>query len=169
MEPVIPTSVLSLFRSAGWSPSRVVPTKAPREHPAHPVLRAFAGLRVGRVGPGETCASSDIDFKPLVQEPEDHLIDEWGHLLRTNLIGVGEVHNGHGDLWAASDGRFFGRSLIHDAFYFEGGSFGEAAERLLLGRRARPLIHPSQDSVMMYGETYTRDHPDIYDFETTIS
>lgn len=37
-------------------------------------------------------------------------------------------------------------------------------EGLLCGLRARPLIHPKQKSVMAYGDVYTRDHPDIYDF-----
>lgn len=166
MEPEIPESVLALFEAAGWTPGRAVPSEVPRDHPAHQVLRAFSGLRVGATGPGESCAKGDIEFMPLLMEPNDNVIHEWESLLGTTLVGVGEVHNAHGELWAASDGRYFGRSLIHDAFYFEGDSFGEAAERLLLGRKARPLIHPSQDSVMLYGETYTPDHPDVYGFRT---
>ncbi len=52
-------------------------------------------------------------------------------------------------------GRFFGLGLIHDAFYFEGASFGAAMERLLLGRRSRPTLRPEQASVILYGDTYT--------------
>lgn len=160
--PRIPESVVAIFEQAGWTTDRSVPNDIPTTHPAHGVLRAFSGLRVGRTGAGETCAKSDIDFQFLT-EPGDDEIWEWAKLLKTTLVGVGEVHHGHSELWVASDGRCFGRGLIHDAFYFEGESFGLAAERLLLGRgRSRPLIHPRQDSVMHYGETHTRDHPDLY-------
>ena len=162
LELIPPKSVAQLFAAAGWSAGRSVAVDAAPEHPAFGVLRQFSGLRVGTAGTGETCASSDIAFRKLAIEPDDTEIADWCRLLGTTLIGIGDVHNTHGELWLASDGRFFGRSLIHDAFYFEGATFGEAMERLLLGRRSRPLIHPSQDSVTLYGDEYTRDHPEIY-------
>ena len=162
LELIPPKSVAQLFSAAGWSAGRSVAVDVAPEHPAFGVLRQFSGLRVGTAGTGETCASSDIAFRKLAIEPDDTEIADWCRLLGTTLIGIGDVHNAHGELWLASDGRFFGRSLIHDAFYFEGATFGEAMERLLLGRRSRPLIHPSQDSVTLYGDEYTRDHPEIY-------
>ena len=152
-----------LLQDAGWFPARRVSTLAPKDHPAEPILAALSGLRVGQTGRGETCARSDIAFFPLEHEPDDG-IHEWSRLLGTVLVGLGEVHNAHGELWMASDGRCFGRSLVHKAFYFEGEDFADAIEGLLLGRRARPLIHPDEESVTLYGDRYTRAHPDIYDF-----
>lgn len=153
-----------LLQDAGWFPARRVSTVAPKDHPAEPILAALSGLRVGRAGRGETCASSDIAFFLLDLEPDDDDIHAWSRLLGTALVGLGEVQNAHGELWMASDGRCFGRSLVHKAFYFEGEDFAEAIERLTKGRRARPLIHPDEESVTLYGDRYTRDHPDVYDF-----
>lgn len=153
-----------LLRDAGWFPARTVSTRAPEGHPAEPILAALSGLRVGQTGTGETCARSDIAFFLLALEPDDEAIHEWARLLGTVLVGIGEVHNAHGELWIASDGRCFGRSLVHKAFYFEGADIAEAIDGLVRGRRARPLIHPDEESVTLYGDRYTRDHPDIYDF-----
>lgn len=152
------------LEDAGWFPARWVATLAPKDHPAEPILAALSGLRVGQTGPGESCARSDIAFFLLDPEPDDDDLHEWSRLLGTVLVGLGEVHNGHGELWIASDGRCFGRSLVHRAFYFEGHDFAEAIEGLLLGRRARPMLRPDQESVTLYGDRYTRDHPDLYDF-----
>lgn len=153
-----------LLQDAGWFPGRRVSTLAPKDHPAEPILAALSGLRVGQIGPGESCARSDIAFFLLELEPDDRDIHEWARLLGAVLVGVGELHNSHGELWIASDGRCFGRSLVHKAFYFEGADIAEAMEGLLRGRRARPLIHPDEESVTLYGDRYTREHPDIYDF-----
>jgi hypothetical protein len=37
-------------------------------------------------------------------------------------------------------------------------------ERLLLGRRSQPMLRPDQQSVVMYGEEFTADHPGVYRF-----
>jgi hypothetical protein len=160
----LPASVRSSFYLAGWRPGRLVETEAPRGHPAHAVLSAFSGLRVGKDGAGRTCAAGSIAFGPLDAGQRDETIDDWERLLRVTLVGIGDLSDGHGELWIASDHRCFGRSLIHDAFYFEGADFGGAVENILLGHRARPLIHPSQQEVTLYGEIYTRNHPETYDF-----
>lgn len=163
-EAQLSVEVRQLLLDAGWFPGRRVATLAPAGHPAAPILAALSGLRVGRVGHGETCARGDIAFMWLDRAPDDGDIRQWSRLLGTVLVGIGEVHASHGDLWIASDGRCFGRSLVHQAFTFEGRDYAEAIERVLLGRRARPLIHPEQQSVTLYGDRYTRDHPDVYDF-----
>ena len=162
LELIPPQSVSPLFLSAGWHTGRSVAVSVAKEHPAHALLSQFSGLCVGNTGSGETCASNDIAFRPLTLEPDDTQISDWCGLLNTTLIGVGDVHHAHGELWLASDGRYFGRSLIHNAFYFEGATFADAMERLLLGRKSSPLIHPSQDSVTLYGDEYSRGHPDVY-------
>jgi hypothetical protein len=35
-------------------------------------------------------------------------------------------------------------------------------EGLLLGRRARPMLRPDQETVDLYGETFTANHPSVY-------
>jgi SUKH-3 immunity protein len=158
----LPASIRGSFLAAGWRPGRrvAVSPAVKTDHPACAILAEFDGLRVGQVGlGGEECGTSDVAFQLLW--PDD-TIRVWGQLLATQLIGVAEVHHAHEELFVDDHCRFFGASLIHDAFYFHGASFGEAMERLLLGRRAQPMLRPDQDRVTLYGEVFTADHPTIY-------
>lgn len=157
-----PSSVCSLFKRAGWSPNRRVPVSArvPSNHPAHAILCSFAGLRVGASGPGLECAASDIAF--CDEDSENAVESRWGPYLGSRLICVGNQHNEHGELFIDSLGRVFGASLIHEAFWFEGEDVWAGVENVLLGRRSRPLIHPSQDAVTLYGERYVRGDPRIF-------
>ena len=163
----IPESVRPLFDAAGWKPGRAVPVdgRVPGLHPAHDILRELGGLRVGRSGRGIECACSDLRFR-FVEDEDDGILSSWTGLLRSELVAVAEVHNSHGLLILDSAGRCFGGSLIHDAFYFEGHSFGEAVERLLIGRKARPMLRPGQDRVSLYGETFAQGHPAIFDYRS---
>ena len=153
-----------MFVAAGWSPTRrvAVPRQVLVGHPAYDVLAEFGGLRVGHVGSGEECASSDVSFH---QVPEGNsLVQAWSRLLQTQLEGVAEVHNAHGELYMDSTGRVFEVSLIDDAFCFVGSSFTEAIERLLLGRRCRPVLKPGERRTSIYGETIVSDDPRVYRF-----
>jgi hypothetical protein len=89
----------------------------------------------------------------------------WAALLRTELIGIAEVHNGHGALYVDRVGRCYEASLIHDAFAFEGESFNEAIERMLLGRRSRPMIRPDQEAIRWYGDEIRADDPRVYKWQ----
>lgn len=159
----LPESVLSRFVAAGWFPGRQVGVSpnVPVGHPAAAILAAFGGLSVtpDRAA-GEECAPNDLEFRELW--PDESITEVWSGLLGTRLVGVADVHHGHGELYVATDGRCFGRSCVHDAFYFEGVSLAEAAERALFGRRSRPLLRPDQPSVSLYGEEFTADSPDLY-------
>ena len=159
----IPDSVRDLFLVAGWHPSRCVAVDqaVSSDHPAAEVLAEFGGLHVGSTGRGLECARSDINFVRLDDETIADAIP-WQKLLETTLIGIAECHLMHEALLIAESGRCFGLSYIHDAFYFEGESFGEAVEGLLLGRHARPMLRPNQPSVMLYGETFAAGHPSLY-------
>lgn len=169
LEP--PESVYSLFTKAGWYPGRLVavPLTVPPDHPAALVLAQFGGLRVGRCGRGEECAASDLAFQLLWPEPDGSIIHKWSELLGTLLVGAATVHHGHGELYVDAFGRYFGRSCIHDAFYFEGASFPEAMEGLLLGRRSRPMLRPDQHSVTLYGICYTAESPNVYDYTLQVA
>lgn len=154
--------VRPLFVAAGWHPGRRVPVSStvPLDHPAAEILAEFGGLTVEPAGESEECGPGNIAFQELW--PDESILREWADLLGTRLVGVAEIHHGHGELYAAADGRVFGRSCIHDAFWLEGGSFSEAVERSLLGRRSRPLLRPDQSSVTLYGVRFTADSPEVY-------
>jgi hypothetical protein len=160
----VPASVRPLFVAAGWRSGRTVAlSPAPRaDHPAAAILAEFGGLTVGQTGAGEECARSDITFRQL--PPDDLILDVWGKLLRTQLIGVADVHHAHAELYMDSAGRCFVASIVDDGFYFEGASFSEAIERLLLGRRSRPMLRPFQDTIGHYGEEIRADDPRVYKY-----
>lgn len=161
----IPAGVRPLFVAAGWKSGRRIRVdgRVPQLHPAYGVLQEVGGLHVGRseVG-GIECARSDLEFGFC--EADRGILSTWSELLRSRLIEVAEVHNRHGWLIVDEAGRCFGASIIHDAFYFEGQTFGEAAERLLLGRKARPMLRPDQNQVDLYRVTFPRGHPAIFDY-----
>jgi SUKH-3 immunity protein of toxin-antitoxin system len=163
----IPVSVRPLFVAAGWQPERRVRVdgRVPKLHPAYDILQEAGGLRVGRseLG-GIECARSDLAF--CFCEVHHDILSTWSELLRSRLVGVAEVHNRHGWLLLEEAGRCFGASQIHDAFYFEGQTFGEAMERSLLGRKARPMLRPDQYQVDLYGATFARGHPAIFDYRS---
>jgi hypothetical protein len=119
----------------------------------------MGGLHVGQAGHGIECASSDLIFQFCNVAPD--IVSTWSELLGSNLIEIAEVHNRHGLLLMDEAGRCFGASLIHDAFYFEGHNFGDALKRLLLGRKARPMLRPDQHQVDLYGETFAREPRDL--------
>jgi len=162
----IPTELLPFFEAAGWYASRRVQlpdalrSTTPAGHPAREILESLWGLHVGTSGSGIECATSDLDFLWLAEDAE--FAEPWQVLLGTRLIEVAEVQHGHGTLYAATDGRCFGRSMFDDAFYFEGPSFGAALDGLLRGRRARPMLRLDQDVVWLYGIPFTRSSPELY-------
>ena len=160
----VPESVRPVFEAAGWHPGRRVglPPDVPAGHPGVAILAALGGLTVARPedAEGEECALDDLAFGPLF--PDGSILVGWAGLLNTQLVGVADIHHGHGEWYAASDGRVFGRSCIHDAFWLAGLSFAEAAERSLFGRRVRPLLRPGQSFVTLYGTRLSADSPAVY-------
>lgn len=121
------------------------------EHPSRVLLLKYWGRRCG-----------SIDFKLLDRCFYPKEVLEWESLLQTTLVGVGKVDHGHGEFYVASDGRCFGLSCVHDAFYFYGDSFKKYRLMMLLGKRARPMLRPEQPSVTLYGIAYTRESPETY-------
>ncbi|MEI7366681.1 SUKH-3 domain-containing protein [Pectobacterium sp. 1950-15] len=160
----IPESVFPLFQAAGWPDvaPQSVPPFVPESHPAFAILHAFGGLTVGQCGAGEECASGDIIFGCNEDVQEDETLLEWQGILNTTLILIGETHHSHGALLMDSEGVCYGMSFIHEAFWFEGAAFGTAIERILLGRRGKPMLRPDEASLSVYGETITADHPNVY-------
>jgi len=171
----LPISVRPLFVAAGWHPGRTI-SRAPgvrpqcsrfadllkSDHPAVAILAEFGGLHVGQSGTGEECATSDVAFRHL--HPGEFVLDVWGKLLATELVGIAEVQNRHAELYVDRSGRCFCYSNVDDGFRFEGSSFGEAIERMLLGRCSRPMLRPEQRTVWHYGEEISADDPRVYKY-----
>jgi hypothetical protein len=160
----LPESVLPYFVAAGWHPGRRVPVSSavPIEHPAAEILAEFGGLKLEPPAEGEECGRDALTFRELF--PDESIVRVWADLLGTTLVGIADLCHGHGELYAAADGRCFGRSNMHDAFWFKGDSFSEAVERSLLGRRSRPLLRPDQASVRLYGIRFTAERPEVYSY-----
>lgn len=164
----LPPSVLHFFEAAGWTDGGRRPPpgfSGPASHPAVAVLGELNGLTVGECGPGDECARSDIAFG-FDPEHQDHpAVLQWQEILGAALVNIAEVHHAHGVLLMDAGGACYGLSLVHDAFSLSGHTFGEAVQRLLLGRRARPMLRPGQASVHLYGEVFMAGHPGIYRHE----
>ena len=90
-------------------------------HPAAEILAEFGALDRRAARGGQECGPNDITFWELW--PDESILQVWADLLGTRLVGIADLHHGHGELYAADDGRLFGRSCVHDAFWLEGGSF----------------------------------------------
>ena len=164
IEIVVPPSVAEQFTAAKRTTAVVSPDEVvvPAWHPAQVVLARFGGLRVGACGTGEECASSDIDFGFEVDDQALNEVTEWQRLLSTVLVNIGEFHHRHGAFFMDAAGACYGMSLVHDAFWFIAPTFGEAVERLLLGRQSRPMLRPDQAFVTMFGQRMTPAHADVY-------
>ena len=162
----IPESVLPLFRAAGWpNTEQEVPQVTPLHHPATAILREFHGLTVGKCVAGEECATGDIAFGNDIDYEQDNQILEWQKLLSTELVNIAEFCHAHGALFIDTSGACYGMSLVHDAFWFLGASFGTAAECILLGRKGQPMLRPSQTSITLFGERIEENHPSVHKYK----
>lgn len=165
---MVPSELDDALRKAGWTPERSDPEMAERmsrhdvaaSHPAFKVLTEFGALALGDVHEGEQCSTSNIFFDLLVDD--DPNAKAWANLLETQLVGFAWTDNNHGQLYMAEDGRVFGNSVVHDAFYFLGIDLREALLRLLCGRRAMPMLRPDQASITLYGDTFVEGDAALY-------
>jgi hypothetical protein len=141
----LPVALKPLFIEAGWTP-RLEAESKPNDHPATQLLAQFSGLSVGTSGDGVECATSLVLFRASDEQTDTQV----------------KVDDGHAELYIDSDGRFFGRSHIHEAFFLVGESFATAMKALLLGYRCRPMLRPGQKLVTLYGNDFDRDSPALY-------
>jgi len=156
------------FEAAGWFTGRDVDPVYPvsPKHPAHAILRAFTGLKVGGTGPGEECARDGVFFgshwfdgidKRQI-EPE---ISDWQGLLKTEFVCLGDSADEHGEFWLDGKGRLFYNCLVAPIITYQGASFTEGMERLLRGRKCRPMLLPWQRQLTIWGECLTADDPRV--------
>lgn len=116
----VPESVRPLFFDAGWYPGRrvMVSPDVPADHPAADILAALSGLTVSRPrdAEGEECGLDDLAFRELC--PDSSILDGWATLVGTRLVGIADIHYGHGEWYVAADGRVFGRSCVKRQLFF---------------------------------------------------
>ena len=146
-----------------WHPNRSVdvPESVPATHPAHTILRSFGGLSLfshDEEFPDDPIA--EIDFGIL--SPDDKTAATWSRLLGSNVIGIGHVHNQHEKIYSDADGKIYGRSLVHDAFYLRGHSLSAFLYNLLTQTRAKPMLRPDQHSVRLYGITFDSQSDELH-------
>jgi hypothetical protein len=127
------------------------PDWVPLDHPARAILERKEGKHRGR-----------IIFKLLNREDYSQNIPVWESVLESRLVGIGEVDHGHEQLFIASDGRCFGESAVHDAFYYHAASLLRFQFMQLFRMRSRPMLRPDQECVALYGSTFTRKSPEVY-------
>ena len=156
---LVPDDLVSKFERSGWHHGRqvAVDSGVPVDHPAHAVLAEFSGLRLMHFhGDYEVC---EVDFQ-FVADKDDYP-RLWEAALGTELVGIAEHHNAHGELWMSDRGHVFGNSMIHHAFWYIGSTFHEAIENLMAGRRGRPMLLDSEASATHFGREYTRSDPEV--------
>ncbi|MDR6451357.1 SUKH-3 domain-containing protein [Variovorax paradoxus] len=160
--PEVPADLQAFFLAAGWYPGRVVPVPegVPGGHPAAGILAGFLGLKVFNPGAGEECPTSDIDF--MAQPFEDSSHELYEATVGEHLVTVAEVGQGYSLLLIDGKGRWFGASLVHDAFWLCGESMTDALRTLLQGRRVRPVLLHGQASTSLYGIDHDASHPAVY-------
>lgn len=165
---MIPEEARGAFESAGWSAGREVPVpeallaKTGAGHPGVEILKALSGLHVETFEADGTPAFLDFEFRWIDDEPLRDDVASWEQALGMPLVGIADFSHGYERLYVGSDGRCFGLSHIHDAFYFEGASFEGALARLWRDERALPMLRADQASVWLYGIEYTRESPEVY-------
>jgi len=147
---VVPESMRTPFRKAGWFEGRKVAVDAavPTGHPATAILAELGGLAL--LDPAPNICS--IAFQYVAEGAA--FVAEWEAALGTTMAGIAEEDDGHAELYLTQEGRVVGCSLIHPACFLVGRSFGEAVEAIGRGERASPMLLPEQDEVTLYGITY---------------
>jgi SUKH-3 immunity protein len=156
---LVPDSLACKFQESGWYPDRQVEVdgRVPADHPARAVLSEFGGLRLMRFyGDYEVC---EIEFRYLADK--DDFPRRWEAVLGTELVGIAEHHNAHGELWMSSQGHLFGNGMVAPAFWHVGSTFQESIENLMAGHPGRPMLLDTQASVRHFGREYTRNDPEV--------
>lgn len=135
---MVTESCRTLFGSADWSPGRRIEVEYDRLDSlgsfalADAVLREFAGLRVGKVGPGRDCAVSDIEFDSRPSIDHRYAVAEL-EPAGADLFPIGEAMNGYTELFIDTAGRVFAYGVPCGSLSCVSDSFLDAVERLLLG------------------------------------
>ena len=132
-------------------PTSRLPDWVPDDHPAQEILARYDGKTRG-----------SIEFGLINPDDMHEEVATWQTLLGTRLIGLGLEDHGHAQLYVASDGRCFGSSEVHDAFFFHADSLKKFLRGQLLQKRSRPMLRPNQPSVDLYGIEFFPGHPEVY-------
>ena len=159
------TIVLSSFSRAGWTPARAVPipSNVDPSHPGAEVLASCSGLTVLPSGLGTEAPVMDIRFTNSLDYDPDAA--EWEKFLNTQLVVIAEVDQERGVLLVSNDDRYFVLDNC-GGFGFAGANFQVAIDVLLLGKRLKPLLRPTESSTRAYGDELLRGDARTYEYES---
>ena len=154
----VPLSVHPLFTAAGWKPERrvLVYRGVPPDHPAAAILASLGNLHIGTTGAGLDRARSDIEFVWDDIE-DDQQLGHWQGLLGTEFVSIGHYQRRYCQLLVDGKGRCFSSNIVSAGFDFEGHTFAEAIERILLGQL--PFDRSSRAARLDMGSAARRNRP----------
>lgn len=137
----LPESVTPWFRAAGWFPGRRAWFTWCRGLKrlcsfslGAALIHEFGGLRVGRVGPGEECATSDLQFHRCPSDADRYSVAEL-EAPGDDLFPLGLAHRGYMELFIDRRGRLWVYGVPDGSLAVAGETFGAGVERLLLARK----------------------------------
>jgi SUKH-3 immunity protein len=139
--PVLPESILPLFKKAGWFEGRNSGLKPKNQNQLiADIFTEFGGLNVGEVSAGRDCAASDVCFFNDASETIDEA-DDYKHFQKQvgKLSLIADAHHNHMQVLVAENGQFYVFTIPDGKLYFAGENFSEAMERLLLGIKLLPI------------------------------
>ena len=135
-------AALEMLRQAGWLPGRNVfstlrlPERFRLTPVATRVLAEFGNLRIGRQDRGLEVAQRVVEINPMLAFGENEYFAEAEAVLHCALCPVGDINGGQAFLALDDQERTF---IVGDLLLYLGAPFDEALDRLLTGRRARPV------------------------------
>ena len=98
---------------------------------AQAVIECLGGLRIGATGPGESQATSDVEFHQAIQRSREIVVRPWRRRLG-DLVSVADAHHAHIMLFVDSGASFYAFT-DPDGKLYALGRFDQAMEILLLG------------------------------------
>lgn len=137
----IPPTIRKFFEAAGFAgqPYKVLEAGESAADVANSIFDQFGGLEVGQCGLGQECASSNIRFFKKPKEQKHVVVSPWKNALPP-LCAIADAHNDHIMVFVDSKGQYYFFTDSDEQLYLGGKSFGEAMERLLLGKAYGPAI-----------------------------
>ena len=133
----------------------MVPAEVPAGHPATAVLAELGGI--AWLNPAPNVCS--VAFQHVAEGASS--IAAWEAALDTKMVGIAEEDDGHGELYLTDRGEVIGCSLVHPACFLVGRTFIEAVEAIGRGERARPMLLPREDEIVLYGITFRQGDKDV--------
>ncbi len=152
---IVPNDLRDALRRAGWFEGRrvTVHTSVSVDHPAYAVLAELGDL----IFPNPSPSVTSIAFR--YDKDAKEWMAAWEAALAMDLVSIAEQDDGHAALYLTDRGHMIGCSLVHPACFLVGQTFGKALQAIWSGERARPMLLPDEEEVILYGNRFRRGDP----------